>query len=48
MIVTLLLAFATLVVVFLGLYQFWLDIGERSLIHRAMNPRAAEEDDAPP
>ena len=44
MIVTLLLAFATLVVVFLGLYQFWLDIGERSLIHRAMNPRAAEEE----
>ena len=44
MILTLLLAFATLVVVFLGLYQFWLDIGERSLIHRAMNPEAVKEE----
>jgi len=43
-ILTLLLAFATLVVVFLGLYQFWLDIGERSLIHRAMNPEAVKEE----
>lgn len=44
MILTLLLAFATLVVVFLGLYQFWLDIGDRSLIHRAMNPNAVKEE----
>ena len=44
MILTLLLAFATLVVVFLGLYQFWLDTGERSLIHRAMNPEAVKEE----
>lgn len=43
MLLTVFLAFGALVAVFLAIYQFWLDLGERSLIQRAVNPEATKE-----
>lgn len=43
MTVTVLAAFAALVLVFLAIRQFWVDIGEKSIVFRAANPNLAAE-----
>lgn len=44
MIPTLLLAFAALILAFVGLYHLWLDLGEKALVYRAVNPTSVAEE----
>ena len=44
MTLTLLAAFAALVLILLSIRQFWIDIGEKSIVFRAANPTLAAEE----
>lgn len=43
MVLTILLAFATTVLVVWALYQFWIDLTEQAALARAVNPRVVED-----